>query len=652
MKLYLKKRLPLAAITSALILVLAAGCVDKSYDLDDVDWTLGSTVDLTLPTCSTGDIILKNVMNLKEDDVVRMVWDENLKDSIFCIVQNGDADIEPVNINTFRVTRPSIDPFTSVIKRSDLLKAQAKPRRASGRNRINVDVDRIEIPNASYQYIIKDGDAHQTFTDAKATGISTDVKSVERVGCEEVVLTLEVKTEGFPSYIPIMHIDNMSITLPRDLHVKACTLDGKNAVSIEEGKIQLTPAIDVEGRSTRSLTLKVTFDEITEGREFVFNPDEHTAELIGASSEVLGTFRIETSEMDQNAIKAIVKDWLEPMSEQDAEDFLENPDLTEIDGLIPTSVTIASTKTEFDKDIIVTRFTGLIEHPIGDIEPIKLDDMPDFLNDDDVILDLDNPIILFNAYNALPAQATTFMTMKSTVGGQTKVVNTAAINVDAEGTTLLYMADKPAATLPDDYKTARRQNVNGSISELIRKIPDQIEVEVQPVTLHADNISLNTDYEVSVHYEVFAPLQLGDKFLLVYRDSERGWAEDLDDIKNVNAGAIELKAKLESDLPADATLSIIPIDESGERIPQLIVNDVKAPAKTADANVTFTIKAANGYTINDALAGKNGVHKLDGMIYEARLNHPVGDKTLHQSAHIRLYDAKITLKGGITYDAN
>ena len=58
--------------------------------------------------------------------------------------------------------------------------------------------------------------------------------------------------------------------------------------------------------------------------------------------------------------------------------------------------------------------SGKVKRTVDNPDPIKLDDMPDFLNDDDVVLDLDNPAIFLTIQNQLPGVAETKLTMKAT----------------------------------------------------------------------------------------------------------------------------------------------------------------------------------------------------------------------------------------------
>ena len=49
---------------------LMTGCTNSDYDFNNVDKTMGFGGDLTLPTSSTMNIPLKDILKLKEDGCV------------------------------------------------------------------------------------------------------------------------------------------------------------------------------------------------------------------------------------------------------------------------------------------------------------------------------------------------------------------------------------------------------------------------------------------------------------------------------------------------------------------------------------------------------------------------------------------------------
>ena len=119
----------------------------------------------------------------------------------------------------------------------------------------------------------------------------------------------------------------------------------------------------------------------------------------------------------------------------------------------------------------------------------------------------------------------------------------------------------------------------------------------------------------------------------------------------MNADRIELSGQIDNDLPAGFTFTIEPIDRNGKAIPQLVVDRISIEKSGKNQPFKVSIKAADGHTINDALAGKKGVQQLDGIRYTARLKGQEG-QSLYRKAAIKIHDIKVSLKGEVTYDAN
>ena len=85
--------------------VSLSSCIDKSYDLEDVDYTIGTYANLTLPSSSTGDIILRNVMNLEEErfrELQRKDMEHDVR-----LDQQAEKDEELVAINRLKTTAAS-----------------------------------------------------------------------------------------------------------------------------------------------------------------------------------------------------------------------------------------------------------------------------------------------------------------------------------------------------------------------------------------------------------------------------------------------------------------------------------------------------------------------------------------------------------------
>lgn len=629
------------------LLLLGAGmaisCIDNSYDLDDVDYTLGVETDLTLPTCSTDTIYLRNFMDLKEDGVIQFVWDDNAKDSVFCVKQSGEANVDPIDIAEIRIKKPAISSFNTTVPLKNLIGGLQQVKRL----RISIDTpfgpQTVDFEQ-EFEYVLDPQDARYAISPATANGISADIIRIDRVGINTLKATLQIHIIGFPDYIQKIHFDGLTLTYPDGIDVKECKFNNKGCKPKENAPAyELTPATDTEGmRISDDLLLELTFSGMEEGGAFTFDPAKHSATFQGDFS-LTGTVRILTEDFEEEELKAELER-IASMDISQLNQIIQNKDLT---SLVPAEINIEGSA-EMDKDIVLTTFSGSITHNVDRIDPIKLDDLPDFLNDEEVVLDLNNPLLLLNVNSQVTEQIATGLTLTSNTCPTPVVADNIKVN---QGLNCYYMADNKASALPEGYEDATYLATTGSIPALIRKIPDQINVDVAPCTIEATDFDLTKTYDIDINYDVFAPLTFGENFLLVYKDTENDWAKDLDDLEDVNAECIELSGQIDNDLPAGFTFTIEPIDRNGKTIPQLVVDRISIEKSGKNQPFKVSIKAADGHTINDALAGKKGVQQLDGIRYTARLKGQEG-QSLYRKAAIKIHDIKVSLKGEVTYDAN
>ncbi len=643
-------------------------CIDKEYDLGDIDMTISTGADITLPTSSTGDIVLKNIMDLKEDGIVQFVsgGDGN---SYFTVIQDGVANIDPVSIDpvSFTPELSPIDPITVNLREL----AGANPARKKIKLSLNLPVvgeQQVEIPDdkINFHYDLY-SDKAQYIIDANNEGsttkISEDIIKIDRVFFKDnTKIILNMTVNGFFNWIPNATLSNLALTLPQDLSIAGCSIMGQEAISIEPGKITLTDNNGIQIPTNGSnITLELTLAGAKEGNNFIFNANEHKVS-VNCVFGISGTFQITADNINETALNNYLNN---NVSVEDLQTIYNDKSLK---CIMPESVTFQGNAHFTAQGIVLQKFQGQLQHEVGSIEPIKLDNLPDFLNDDDVVLDLYNPILLFKVRQEIPAPVTTDLTLKSVTDAGNKTVIINNIVVPSNEYAYYYAADnaisdKEKAMLPAEFKNATRLPIaSGKVADLIKTIPDHIDVEVAPARVDASQapIDITAAYDIDVEYKMFAPLTMGSDFQLVYRDTERDWAEDIEDFEDINVGALELKAQAISNLPTDLTLTLIPIDRQGNEIKQLEVNKINVKAspdgKDKATDVTFIIKGAtiNGhtYTINDAFAGKNDVKRLDGITYEARLDHAISGSTMNEKAKIVLKNIQLTLKGGITYDGN
>lgn len=649
--------LGIAATTLAL-----QSCFDKDYDLEDIDMTIGTTADITLPASSTDSIVLRNIMELEEDGVVQFIKDPSGQegDSIYAVIQDGKANIQDVNIEKIEITGFTLPDFNAYVD-LNAMSSNGSKRKVI----INLPGGGSKEVNNTFRYTAKTGDASIKFDHEGS--VPCDVRSIDRVTLNDAIATVELTIENVPAWLKYGYLDDVSLRIPNGMKIASAKLNNQTLPSnyITTGNVVLTKGTNYKIDLLEKIKLELVIESLTPGATngITFtpnaNPDLDGTFKAKGDFELLGTFRFTTNDSDVDA--TILQNEIDNITDPADLAKIATGDLS---PLMKDQIHITGPAKFKNDKVAVKTMSGKIRHKVDSIDPIKLDDLPDFLNDDEVVLDIQNPIILIKAQHGLPYNATTAISLTSTIGSQSYTIK--ANNISVPGSMSVnnfYVADEAVddAILPNNYKAATKLAHTGdSVKKLIEKIPDQIDVTVDPVELDVVDFDITKPYKVKVEYEVFAPLYIGQDFMLVYRDTDRGWAKDMDDLEDLNFDKIQLTAEAYSDMPADLILKLEPLDVSGNVLPNLTTQTIEIPAKAQQHKISIDLEAigktASGKnaTINDVLTGKDGVKQLDGIRYEARIkgNAATNGAALPQEANIQLKKILITIKGGVSFDAN
>ena len=661
-------------------------CFDKDYDLDNIDKTVSVNTDLTVRVGSLDTIRLRNVMDLEPDGVVQFVSDgiAGSEDSIFAIIQDGEADIAPIKIEEVKIN-PTVGDISTTVNLRELMGgggSSSAPRRKV----ININLPVIgpyELNvaglNQNFHYDVAPGSAQNKIdadNEKSQAEINSDVIEIVEVGFKDnTTLTIKMRTSGFPNWLPKLKLTNLSMTLPTALKLKSFTLKAyqngtiktlSSSSNITNNVLSLTDDNGQFVDTNKDITLTITIDgAVKDDQSLKFDPATHKVSF-GGVFEVGGTFEMSTNDIDEGKLQTYFNT---QVSQATMLEVYNNGSPT-LAPIMPNSITFTGNADFGTQGIVLKNFKGKLQHEIGDIDPLKLDDMPDFLDDPSVNLELDNPILLLCAKQGIniPVEINSLKLTATTESGTQIAVTKKIDNILGNSVAnYFYIADKAlsaedkailVAKYPEYANVKRIELQSGSVKALIEKIPDEVEIEVSPVKLDTKTefIDITKEYDVDIEYKVFAPMKLGSNFTLVYDDEETGWAEDLEDLEDLDLDSLNFSAKAISNMPADIVLTLVPIAEDKSTINQLIVTSIDVKAMANNQDVKFVFKPAPGYTINDVLAGndKKGVKKLDGVKYKAEIkgNSNYDGKAMPQDAYIILNDLRVSIKGNIVYDAN
>lgn len=192
------------------------------------------------------------------------------------------------------------------------------------------------------------------------------------------------------------------------------------------------------------------------------------------------------------------------------------------------------------REMTANSVTGVIQPEIkAETTNIELNDLPDFLKDEETRMDITNPVILLRAENQLetPVEVDAVLTpMKGNAqidGKEVKVGSGYGKTpvVLASGKNVIALSRTGECTIEGVTSNVKVEDINN----LLETIPDDIEVDLQPVVRNEDyyTAELGRAYEMPSSYEVDVPLSFEQNLNIVYNDSVQDLNKDLNDLDKV-----------------------------------------------------------------------------------------------------------------------
>ena len=615
----------------ALASCLLSACVDDKYDVNDMDMTIGSTSDLALPSLSTDSILLKNIMDLGEDDIIKV------KDGEFRLVTSGQANMTETEVNEITISKPNIEAVHTNVQ----LNTNGNPARYRAV---------AGVPDETFAYTITE--QNKAFFEVNETSnvISEDLVDVDAVAFKEGIVlksTLNLTFSNGGDFIKKIHLQNLSLSTPKDLSFEKAELtytqNGQsktNQVSISDGLVSISGENDVVVDAGKPVYLALTLDmaEVNgNGISFVNKKIE-----INSLFKFNGTFAIKSEEFEN-------------LSAAQLQQIQDNG----IASVIPQEVAF-DIVSAFSDNISVVRVDAIAQKAVSEPEPIVLDNMPNFLKDESVKIVLNNPPFIIEWNNPFPAGSVVNpdaaavknnLTIESVKGDEVIARKLATLSGIPSGKSILVLADAPAAAeVPARYASYNRINVVvENLNELLMTIPDKICINFAPVTIALKDL-VPGQYNTQVDYCVDTPLEFLDGSKLIYEDVE-DVEDDMDDASDFDAKAIEIQANVVTNLPMDLTLSVDALDRNGRSLKGGVidVNDVVVGAHKGDISETTTQAVVINITPREGHSIRELLQNMAKFVYRAEFE---GEGKLYENASIKLTNVKATIKGGIVYDAN
>lgn len=570
------------------------GCTNNDYDLNNVDATMGF---------GSESLVIPN--SSTKDIPLKDVLD--LKEG-GCVVtdaagnylfQLAGGDVEAAKPNISPIILDVANVFDGDISLSSTASTGAKARRAPGSS-LHITSPKVRM----FEY----------------HGNDRAVKSLNEAEIDETNnINISIRLDFSNISTAVSNIESATLTLPAYLSISQVNGNGNGVPTLNGSKVTIT---DIS--TARPLELSLT----TQKLDFTNQNDHGSLSINNGAIDLTGYFSIA---MQCN-----------------------------VTGAMPDNPTIKAKIGVADRTITMNSATGIFDPKINlnTLGEVDVTGLPDFLDDDDVVADLDNPQILLTVNNNMDVAATVSATVISTKEGRELArVTLPEMSVAKNGLSKICICRQKTSELTQQYGEANVYAVS-NLSTLINRIPDHI--KIVDVNAHAKaevaTIVFGKEYHVKPSYKVNAPLAFGEKANIVYEDSFTGWNDDIDELDLAEGTYIEVTANVENKVPAYLTVKAYPVDAQGNKIEDKLL--IEIPDEVA-ASTDGTTAVTTPITMKIIPKVKNSLKQLDGLVFrlEGSAKSANGNKvtgiSLNEREHtLKLNDIKVKIVGKIIGDFN
>ena len=276
-------------------------------------------------------------------------------------------------------------------------------------------------------------------------------------------------------------------------------------------------------------------------------------------------------------------------------------------------------------DITLKSATGIFdpEINISSLGDVSVTGVPDFLSEDGVRADLDNPQIILSIKNDMDAAAKVSAKVISTKNGQNlAIVQLPEMNIcktTVAPVTKICICRHKTAELTAQYGAANVYEVSNLATLINQHIPDY--VQITDVETKADlsqemTIEFGRYYTVVPSYEIYAPLAFAEDAVIEYADDFDGWNDDLDDLELSEGTYVRLTADAQNLVPATLIVEATPLGVGGTDISNLIEVNVKKGTVKASADGVTAVNSPLEIELREKVKG--ALQKLDGLSYKVK----------------------------------
>lgn len=590
----------------AAALVALTGCIDDKYDLSNIDTTSEFKLkDLVLPA-NLDPITLSDIITIKEGDQIKEVTING--NTFYAVQESGTFESDNITVNKFSAESSDMQPNRAVFESTGA--APAKPGRKAGTSRVYNLNDKVF---EALEYSAGD-------VDPSVRSLTYLYFSAASGG--DLALVITMNTQGLGA-TQTAYLENLHLVLPHGLQVTGVTADGYTFKSSDY--VASTGVLSIGRVNLSNNQAKVTIYA-------------NAIDLAGYDEPLKYYEAEDVSKFDLNS-EFSIESGCKFVIEGSDEDVASMPSSMEFEVTYNTSTLMA--------DAVMGEIQYNLKGTGLEIEPINLENLPDFLADSETDLILANPQIYLNLDNPVGQFGLGYQSGLSIIAAredadeQKYPLDRDITVAGKEGSFNFLLAPKPddVKDVPPAYAAGLQRETYSRLGYILsgEGLPKMLDIELIdpmiPVQKTTSPFKLGVELPgMKGSYEFLAPLALMGESRIIYTKTEDGWwSEDLSDL---TITSLQLTTIATSTIPLDAVLAVYPLDREGNRIQGLEIVPATLPAYAENAELTFTI---NG-TITD----------LDGVFITATVRPEGDDEVLKPSQTIILKDLKAKISGNYT----
>lgn len=546
------KQFFLPMIGAAAVLVGLSGCIDDKYDIDDANSLTRVPVNNLVVPLNLEKVYLDSIVDLTDRTNIEKYTDPVTGAEYYALTEKGSIDSEDVSIDPIHIGKAQIQSSTITL---------------STGTRSGAPAGSIAVPLVAKT---------EPFT-YTANDVDSAVESIEIVQTQSKVKIVMTLTLPSSLQVSSAYAENLNLQFPSGLYMA----DGKTAAETNTGTYNPQNGILTVPAHTFASSHRTQF---TVTCEKVTIPSGEQKPAANRALSFTGTMGI----VEVNGYAGTL--------------FLSmKPGQT-----LPSTFSLSA---DYDLPMFdVKNFTGTIDYQVenSSIEPISLDNLPDFLKDPQTNIILADPQFYFAIDNPTAPYGTVgkgHIEMISNFRNEENVdlkdpfvSNSPQFTINAAPKTNVALSPSGAIKNPlPAYAQGLEEYVYPQMSQLLSGatgseavgLPSTIEVSFADprLTGHAVDFPVGVNIgKVSGTYEFFAPLAFDDTSVIVYQKSCEIGGDEMDDIY---VKYLNVNADCDSSFPVDVKLTAYIYAKDGTLLGHS--NAVNIPAMVKGEKIALTI---------------------------------------------------------------